>query len=92
MPPDEPGYTEYLQGSLDAAQPPNVKGRIIVKFCRQGRYGNEHLCGWITTHGKCRVGFIQEQPGNGTVPVQLWNAPLSPKNCTADAAFKWLRS
>lgn len=74
LPPLTPDYTVTFQAILDAARPKG-EGRITVHDCRSGRYGNEHFCAWSTTKYACEAGFIQEQPGNGTVPVQTGRIP-----------------
>lgn len=75
-----PQYTVEFQAILDDARPKGEK-RIVVHDCRAGRYGNEHFCAWIDTKGRCQAGFIQEQPGNGTVPVQVGRVNRPPRGC-----------
>lgn len=74
LPPLTPDYAVTLQAILDAARPKG-EGRITVHDCRSGRYGNEHFCTWSTPRYACEAGFIQEQPGQGTVPVQTGRVP-----------------
>jgi len=89
LPPARPEYARTFQGIVDAARPKG-EGRIIVKGCYAGRQGNEHFCVWVAPKG-CEAGFIQEQPGNGTVPVQTGRVPIPVRECNIKGVMTWLR-
>jgi len=89
LPAAQTGYARSLQRLLDAARPAG-EGRVVVRDCRAGRVGNEHFCAWTGSDGRCRAGFILEDPGAGTVPTRVGRVPLPPARCTTAAVLHWL--
>lgn len=86
-PPLQPEYAKYFQTVIDYSRPPSYKHRLIVKDCRRGRYGNEHVCAWVNYRGECFLGFIVEDPGNGTVPAEVGRVPLTAAKCNSANAL-----
>lgn len=91
LPPAQPAYARSFQAILDAARPKGAK-RIIVKDCRRGRIGNEHFCTWLASDGKCRAGFITEDPSLGTVPHEVGRVPFRPSRCTTAHVLRSLKT
>lgn len=86
----QPGYAASLQKSLDAARPAGAR-RVVVRDCRAGRVGNEHLCTWTDGGGRCQAGFLRETP-SGTMVGEHGIVPIPASRCNTATVIAWLRT